>query len=148
VAANRPTLDFSQNNIILSCRRLEFCLVRGNVRTWAWLMRVHSVMTVPVTAAGNARPELPSNRQNRSYVDGQALYCFLTGTHSLLPYILPSFHKRFFTPSSTAALPQSSPWLCIPGTIPALAFACSSFSTVNSPKINGTEVSSCTRISA
>lgn len=60
----------------------------------------------------------------------------------------PSVHFLALLPSSTAALPQSSPWLCIsPSIIPALAIACFSFSTVSSPKMTGIPVSRPTLIS-
>jgi len=60
--------------------------------------------------------------------------------------ILPSPQALRLTPNSTAAFPQSSPWLCFPSSIPALAFPWSSVKTVSSPKTTGTPVSSCTLI--
>ena len=56
----------------------------------------------------------------------------------------PSAQACLLTPSSTAAMPQSSPWQCVPSSNPALALPCSSVSTVSNPKITGTPRSNCT----
>jgi hypothetical protein len=63
----------------------------------------------------------------------------------------PSLHPRTRDAISTAAEPQSSPWLCplLPGRpMPARSRACSSVRAVSTPKITGTPVSICTRMSA
>ena len=62
--------------------------------------------------------------------------------------ILPSAQSLLLRPSSTAALPQSSPWLCIPlFPRPARSNPCSSVRTVSNPKMTGTPASSWTRMS-
>lgn len=61
----------------------------------------------------------------------------------------PSFQRRVWDAISTAAAPQSSPWLWPlwwPRPMPARTRACSSFSAVKTPKITGTPVSSWTFI--
>lgn len=60
--------------------------------------------------------------------------------------IEPSCHLLVLTASSTAAAPQSSPWLCPPLPTPALTSACSSVLQFNTPYTTGTPVSSWTRI--
>lgn len=61
--------------------------------------------------------------------------------------ILPAVQALRLTPSSTAANPQSSPWLWPPEVMPARAWACSSVRTVRTPKMTGTPVSNWTRMS-
>jgi hypothetical protein len=63
----------------------------------------------------------------------------------------PSLHPRTRDAISTAAEPQSSPWLCplfAGRPMPARSRACSSVRAVRTPKMTGTPVSSCTRMSA
>ena len=59
----------------------------------------------------------------------------------------PSPHLRVCAAISTAARPQSSPWLCPPSSSPDRSSACDSVSAVSTPKITGTPESSCTFMS-
>lgn len=60
--------------------------------------------------------------------------------------ILPLAQAARLTPSSTAARPQSSPWLWEPAPTPARARAWSSLRTVRTPKMTGMPRSRPTRI--